>query len=159
MTGHPDRRMLSGFDALDEVERGEVLSHVSSCESCRTIWSEADPSRLFAILGTQSLPLAPLDRLTARINEELDDLDAEPAATRRGSGWASLAASILLAALIGGYMISRPETRTDEVAAAAVDQGFGGSGIEVMTPADADVYDLMVGDTQIVMIFDERLDI
>jgi hypothetical protein len=151
--------MLSGFDALDEVERDEVRCHVSSCASCRTIWSEADPSRLFAILGTQSLPVASLDRLTARINEELDDLDAGPSAARRASGWASLAASVLLAALIGGYMISRPETGIDQVAAAARDQGFGGSGIEVMTPVDAEVYDLMVGDTQIVMIFDERIDI
>ena len=68
----------------------------------------------------------------------------------------------MLAAAIGGYLISQPDMGGPATVAEAVvtqqDQ-FAGSRIEVMTPADADVYDLTVGDTQIVMIFDERLDI
>jgi len=163
MDGHPDRQVLSGFDALGEVGRDEILRHVASCASCRAIWAEADPARLFALLGTESLPGAALDRLTARINDDIDDLAAEPAAlARRGFGWASMAASFLLAAAIGGYLISRPDTgiaTAAPVATVAQEDEFAGSRIEVMTPANADVYDLTVGDTQIVMIFDERLDI
>ena len=162
MDGHPGRRRLSDFDALDEVDRAEVLRHVGSCASCRAIWSEADPSRLFALLGTESAPVAALDRLTARVNVELDDLEPGLAAARHGFGWATLAASVLLAAVIGGYLISRPDTGIETappVAIVAQEDEFVGSGIEVMTPVDAEVYDLRVGDTQIVMIFDERFDI
>jgi hypothetical protein len=160
MDGHPDRQALSGFDALDQVERDAVLLHVASCASCRAIWSEADPARLFALLGAESVPVAALDRLTVRLN---DDLAAQPASfAGQRFGWASLAASFLLAVAIGGYLISRPDigiATAVPVATVAQEDEFAGSRIEVMTPADADVYDLTVGDTQIVMIFDERLDI
>lgn len=162
MDGHPDRRKLSEFDALEDVERREVLGHVAACRSCRSFWAEADPSRLFALLGADPLPAAALDRLKARINDEIDGLAGLPPGRRSGFGWASLAASVLLAAAIGGYLVSRPDVGggTTMAEAVVVQEGeFAGSGIEVMTPIGADVYDLTVGDTQIVMIFDERFDI
>ena len=87
---------------------------------------------------------------------------SRPNLTLGQMAWASLAASVLLAAAIGGYLVSRPDVGggTTMAEAVVVQEGeFAGSGIEVMTPIDADVYDLTVGDTQIVMIFDERFDI
>ncbi len=45
------------------------------------------------------------------------------------------------------------------VETSAQEEEIAVGGIEVMTPSDAEVYDLTVGDTQIVMIFDEGLDI
>jgi len=162
MDGHPGRQRLSDFDALEDVERREVLLHLADCGPCRSIWLDADPSRAFALLEIDSVPTSSLDGLTARINDAIDAVEARPAARRAGFGWASLAASVLLTAVIGGYLVSRPGVEERPiVAGTSVVQPdeFAGSGIEVMTPADADVYDLTVGDTQIVMIFDERLDI
>ena len=37
MGGHPDARQLSEFDALEDVERREVLGHVAVCGSCRAV--------------------------------------------------------------------------------------------------------------------------
>lgn len=162
MHGHPHRRLLSDFDALEDLERTEVLGHVAACRLCRAIWLEADPSRVFALLEGDSVSESALEDLTARINDQIDAVQAEPTGRRAGYGWASLAASVLLTAVIGGYLISRPDVGGGSiVVGTTVEQReeFGGSGIEVMTPADAEVYDLTVGDTQIVMIFDERLDI
>jgi hypothetical protein len=162
MGGHPDPHQLSQFDSLEDVERREVLRHVAACGACRSVWVEADPSRVFALLGADAMPETALDRLTAGINDEIDAVETVSVGRRPGFGWASLAASVMLAAAIGGYLVSRPDVVSRASVAEAVatqhDQ-FAGSGIEVMTPAGADVYDLTVGDTQIVMIFDERLDI
>ena len=162
MGGHLDARQLSEFDALEDVERREVLGHVAVCGSCRAVWVEADPSRLFALLEADAVPTAALDRLTERVNEEIDAVATTSIRRRPGLGWASLAASVMLAAAVGGYLVSRPDVvgPANVAEAVAIQQDrFAGSGIEVMTPADADVFDLTVGDTRIVMIFDERLDI
>ena len=162
MGGHLDPGRFTDFDLLGEVERGRVLRHVGECASCRAAWVEVDPSRLFALLDAAPVPEAALDRLTARINDEIDAV--EVVTTGRGPrfGWASLAASLLLAVAIGSYLVTRPDVGggagVAEVVATQEEQ-FAGGGIEVMTPADADVYDLTVGETQIVMIFDEGLDI
>lgn len=159
---HPDPLRLADFDALEDSVRREVLDHVAVCGACRSIWVDADPARVFALLEDDSVTQSALDGLTARINDEIDTLQTEPAGRRAGLGWASIAASVLLTAVIGGYLISRPQVGgVPIVAETAVKQHdeFAGSGIEVMTPAEAEVYDLTVGDTQIVMIFDERLDI
>jgi hypothetical protein len=162
MNGHPEPSRLSDFDALGDLERRELLDHVADCGRCRSIWAGGDPSRLFALLEVESVPGTVLDGLSARVNDEIDSIELESRGRRRGFGWASLAASVLLTALIGGYLISRPDVGSGPIVAGTAEERhdeFAGSGIEVMTPADADVYDLTVGDTQIVMIFDERLDI
>ena len=100
MGGHLDARQLSEFDALEDVERREVLGHVAVCGSCRAVWVEADPSRLFALLEADAVPTAALDRLTERVNEEIDAVATTSIRRRPGLGWASLAASVMLAAAV-----------------------------------------------------------
>ena len=82
MGGHPDPRQLSDFEALEDVERREVMDHVAACGSCRAVWVEADPSRLFALLDADAVPTAALDRLTARINDEIDSVPDASAGLR-----------------------------------------------------------------------------
>lgn len=158
---HLDRDVLARFENLRAQERHEVLAHTQRCGDCRRRLAEACPSYLFALLGSEAIPSGALDRLSARINDEIDRLED---VNRRGRwpAWWSMAASLLLGAIIGGFLLVQPDAPA--VRRAQLPDLTGPDepirAIEVLsTPSEAQVLDLMVGDTEIVMIFDEELDI
>jgi hypothetical protein len=73
-----------------------------------------------------------------------------------------VAASLLLGAIIGGFLLVQPGAplvrRAQLPDLAGPDEPI--NAIEVLSsPSEAQVLDLTVGDTEIVMIFDEELDI
>jgi hypothetical protein len=163
MHSHPDSDALRRFDELEAEDRGKLLRHVAGCAGCREQFLAADPSRAFALLSLAPVPEEALDRLSSRIDERI-----VPA--RRTYRYASLAASLLLAALLGGYVLTRPaippvaglatpSVDFVEIEAAAESESPAGSIQLISSPGTAQVLDLTVGETQVVMILDAAMDI
>ena len=125
----------------------------------------ADASRAFAFLAFEPLPDAALDRVsqTVRLLTEPQPVAARP----RRLAWASIAASLLLAAGLGGLLWQSPHPDAGRPGLPSATQASVTAkhaealpaGVEVLAPAGAAVYDLSVGDAQVVMIFDAELDI
>ena len=169
MTTHLDPIDVRGFDSLVPQRRQEVLEHVERCPACRAELIASDPSRLFALLALEPIPAEALEALSGRVTAELDRQD-----DRRGTGarWGlvgSLAASLLLAGLFSGYLATRPALPTLDARGPATDvveiepslgRTSSPGGIELISsPGEAQVLELSVGETQVVMIFDDELDI
>ena len=161
---HPETRRLIGLSDLPEGERRDVLDHVDRCAECRARLAAADPSALFALLALEPLPADALDRLTGRLEAELDR-----GAPRRLTRWyvaASVAASLALGGFFGWQAWQSaptpvvadghpfPELRE------LIESRAPATGIELISsPSDADLVDFAVGEAQVVMIFDKELDI
>jgi hypothetical protein len=173
---HPHRSRLGDPDGLTPRERREALEHARSCADCRRVLVGDEPGRLFALLGVDSLPESALERLSDRVESAIG-----PARAARPHGWraASLAASLLLGVVFGGYLVT---ARRDEPAAEgrrvaaerapAVPEAMWRvppgtalppepvRGVELISsPGTGRVVNLAVGQTRVVMIFDEELDI
>jgi hypothetical protein len=147
---HVDPRRL---DALPEPQRRPALAHIAGCARCRSALAGADPSRLFALLALAEPPGDGLARLELRLGEQLPS--ATPALRRRGA-LLPVAASLLLAGLCGAYVLwgQRPAT------APRISAAVPAMDLELLSsPGEAQVHELVVGDTHLVMIFDEGLDL
>lgn len=163
----------SRWDNLRGAEREQAVGHLVRCAACRTRLLASDPTRAFALLGAEAIPVAALRRLDERVDEALSA--ARRGARPTGARWLSLAASLALAAWIGAWVAGRPGPAVEpaaEIAAAAgnglrfeaqSDAGSLSEGIRgfrlVGAGPDAQVLDLTVGETQVVMIFDGKLEI
>ncbi len=163
MSEHPDPTRL-GREGLDPPERAALLAHVARCAACRGRLAAEDPSLLFSLLGLVAPPPDALERLSERV------LAALPPGARgprlgRGRLVGALAAAIVLAAVLAGVLwrsgapaprggpaaLGRP---ADVARPAAV--GFG---VEIHAPESAQLIDLSLGDTQLILIFDEGLEL
>jgi len=164
MNRHPDSRLLTRADLPPDRYR-EVVAHVAECSRCRAIFLAEDPSRAFALLALASPPAAALERLSRGVREGVN-----AAAVRRRPrpriAIASLAASLLLAGFLGGFLLRQevpvplPAVAAGILAEGALPADQPASGVELLSsPGDAQVMELAIGDTQVVMIFDEALDI
>ena len=171
MTGHPSPQRLSELETAVGESRRELLEHVRDCADCRATVLAEEPSRLFALLTLDAVPPEILDRLSRR-------LDERPAAPRRPgrplAAVLSLAASIVLAGFLGSYLLSHPP---QEITALAVPptadpvwvssrpaqpqsarQAGPVHGVELLSsPGAGKLVNLSVGETRVVMIFDEAL--
>ncbi|HXV78015.1 MAG TPA: hypothetical protein VD788_17025, partial [Candidatus Polarisedimenticolaceae bacterium] len=103
---HPEAGRLERFDQLGPTERREIAVHVASCSACRLRLLAAEPTHLFSLLGDGGIPAGALDRLAVSLGDEIDRQDRR--GRRVGPLWGSIAASLLLGALIGVYLSSRP---------------------------------------------------
>lgn len=162
MAAHP---RLDALDGPSSPERLAALGHLEACGDCRARWLDEEPARVFALLAVAAVPAEDLDRLTARLDEALaEPRDARSHATRMRHGWAAglaLAAAAALACALGLYLGLR-EGAGPPLAAAPfepVDARPMAAEVRVLSPAAADVINLQAGDTQVVMIFDEALDL
>lgn len=147
---------LERFDALGPEARRAVLRHVGGCTACRGRLVAADPARIFALLSADELPAEALERLERRVREGIDDAK-KPAGRRWIAQAASLAASVLLAAAFLGYLWRTPAPL--QAAAEPAAEPPAGEIFLISSPGEAQVVDLTVGETQVVMIFDEALDL
>ncbi len=171
MTGHPDLTPILRGDELPRAERQELLAHLRSCSGCRARMADEDPSTLFSLLALEPVP----DTVLARVSRGAADgiaRESRRISTRRAAALGSLAASVLLAAVLGVYLRSQTgsptappipvqlvdvvETDATSDAESAISAGF----FEVLdSPSSADVVRMAVDEVDFVMIFDEELDI
>ncbi len=165
MTRCPEPGAWVELDALAGDARVALLGHASQCGACRERLLAGDPARVFALLALRPIPQPSLDRVANSVASALDagDLGA-PARSFRALavGWAAAA---LLAVAVAGVLTSSPHAprlgdEPADLALSASPLGAPRAGVEVLSsPGAARVVDLAVGETQVVMIFDERLDL
>ena len=161
---HPEPQRLADWERLDGGARRPILEHLDACSECRARWLEADPSRLFALLARADLPHAALEALSARVSAAT----AAPSPRARRA-WGALAASLLLALALGAPLLNDDPGPTDPGTVAiapspappGIDRlGPAELGIQlVASPGEAQVVDLHIGEIQVLMIFDEALDL
>ena len=168
MNDHPEVKLLDRYEALSAAQRGDLLRHAERCATCRRRLAEADPTRLFALLSRLPVSEGALNRLTIGLDRELDRDDPK----RPGSRWlgavASIAASLALAAVLGSFALrlaadlpvaSVPAPAMGGVVLAREGEPAPGGLQLIFSPGEAQVMELSIGETQVVMIFDEALDI
>lgn len=168
MSDHPDLRPLLEGGTLSGATRHALLVHLQCCARCRALLAGQEPERQFGLLKLEPIPQGILDRVSDGVSAELAR-EAGRLPRRRLLAWGSLAASLLLAGMFGTYLwqgrnadplpdaaVNRIERR--EVAFA--DPAVSASMIKVLdSPGDVDVVKFTVGETELVMIFDEALDL
>ncbi len=129
-----------------------------------------DPTRLFALLATRPVPDAVLDAVSREVAAGIRREGRRPGASR-WLAWGGVAAGLLLAATLA-VPLYRP---LGPPATVVVDSGGGAwadpvtpqetlpgrEGLQLTLAGDArpQVFDLAVGDVQVVMIFDEGLEL
>ena len=162
MSRHPEPSMLGRLAELSGDDRERIVQHLDGCARCRARVSEQDPSALFALLSLETVPQDALDRLSARVASALaEGRTVRPRFTYRWA--AALAASVLLAAFFVGYLL-REAPPAEHVELSPVPEfvlpDAPERGIELLSsPGTAQLVGFTVGETQVVMIFDEELDI
>lgn len=155
MSEHPDPgQLLTEGERLDARERAELLRHVAQCAICRERVAREQPARLFALLALVPPAAESLERLSLGVERAVAGSAAPRPRVLRVVA-AALAASVVLAAGLTALLWrSVPEP---PLASATPAQGR--ATIEVSSPVSAQLIDLSVGDTQLIMIFDETLDL
>jgi anti-sigma factor RsiW len=147
VTDHPD---LSRTDGASAAERRQALEHIARCERCRARWTADDPSRVFALLAIAPIPAVTVEQVSL---ERIEKTPPPRRAFKVVAVWAA-AACLGLAMLVSAL---RPGPSP---AVHVADRKMGRAGVEVLEPRDgARVVDLTVGETQVVMVFDERLNL
>ena len=164
---HPDLRPFLAEAELPTTERSRLLEHLRACPVCRAELAASDPARLFTLLADEPVPAEVLERVStgaaAAIAIERERRMIRP--------WAvgAVAASLLVAGVFGAYLSNRtgvePPAPLPVKSALSEPKTAAGASIavgmiEVLdSPGDADVVEMSVGDVQVVMIFDEALQI
>jgi hypothetical protein len=148
---------------FESGERAEHLRHAAECAACREKLLDGRPERIFMLLGSESPPADKLELLTAEIGRRIESESSFHGFRQRMRTLLPVAASIMLAGLLGIYStINRVQTPLGRAAAVEpyLEASSPSEGIELISsPGDAQVMEFTVGETQIVMIFDEALDI
>jgi hypothetical protein len=146
----------SDWDLATGDERDAWLGHIAACPRCRDTWIAEDASRIFALLPDQpavdeAAEQLALDRLSAGIHRTIR--------TGRTAGrWYRLAAAAALAAAL--LAPSAAWLFRDRPAVPVIAASYPLADVEVLfTPGEAQIIDLSVGDTQVVMIFDSRIEL
>jgi hypothetical protein len=153
MTAHIDEALVARFDALEGRARDDVLRHASACARCRELLIADDPSRLFAMLALERPSGEALKTLSEKVMLQV----GEP---RKLRSFAAVAASLLLAGIFGIYMMGNRVSGPTAALEPMPELPVISDGIELISsPGDAQVMEFTVGQTQIVMIFDEAMDI
>jgi len=155
---------IGGFDALTGDRRMAALEHLSGCSTCRVACLADNQASVFALLARVTVPEEKLEQLSARIEAALDGV--APGVQVRRSPFhriASIAASLLLAVVLGAVMWNheapQPVASFAEIEALGVDEDVPGIRL-VATPGEQpQVLDLSIGGTQILMIFDESIEL
>lgn len=162
MSAHPDPRvLLDERGGPDGPERRRLLEHVAGCGACRERLTAHDPAALFALLALSAPPPGALERLGREVERAVEHSAPRRSRTRRA--WTALAASLAAALLLGSLLWrSAPAPHGPPRAALEADTARSEAPratIEISSPPTAQLIDLSIGDTQLIMIFDERLDL
>jgi len=165
MNRHLDPQDLEDFARLEGEPRRRAREHLAGCSRCRSGLAAADPSRIFLLLGRTPVPAAVLDEVSRGVAEGLAAAGPAPVGgftVPRLRLVGALAASLLLAVLVGLPMLTTPPRAPATVgqARAVAEAAAPRAAIDLVERADrAQVVDLTVGGTQVVMIFDEGMEL
>jgi hypothetical protein len=160
MTSHLDQELVARFVSLDGEARDDALRHAAGCTRCRERLAASDPSRLFALLALESPDGAALERLSESVMQQVEERRSAPQYGGLLRRLAPVAASLLLAGTFGIYMTGENDSGQTASLAPRPVAPAPSNGIELISsPGDAQVMEFTVGETQIVMIFDEAMDI
>jgi hypothetical protein len=130
----------------------------------------SDPALIFSLLALEPVPETILARVSRGATEAFIR-ERSRSLRRRRVAFVALAASLLLAAVLGVLLRMQPEapsrmavapTRLADVvpASAAADGAIPAGMIELLdSPGSAEVIEMMVGDLEVVMIFDAAMGI
>ena len=163
MSSHPSPETLSRLNRMPPDRRRELLRHVRACSACRSQFAASDPTRLFAMLSAREVPEDLLDSVSAGVFAAIDS----GIAARRGVSrtWTTraagaIAAAVLLALGIVFFTGEVPEVGSRPQAVADLAGIEPGASLALLdTPGEARVVDLTMGETRVVMIFDQELDL
>lgn len=162
MSEHLRQDEISGFDGLSDARRRSALDHLAGCAECRAYWLADDDARVFSLLARTPIPEDRLEQLSERIDTALDELQSGRPARRRMFGVASIAASLLLAAVFGAALWDHelPASATAEIEPlVSADEDVAGIQFVDTAGENAQVLDLSIGGTQVLMIFDESIEL
>ena len=165
MNDHLQRHQIAAFEALADDQRAAALDHVCECAMCREAWLAEDGSRVFALLARAPLPKDRLEQLSERVDRALDRLEPRVPARRDVFRVASIAASLLLAAVLGAMlwnheMPAKRVAELDEIdMLPPLEEEVAGIRLVATPGGEAQVLDLVIGETQILMIFDESIEL
>jgi len=144
------------WDLAASDERAGWLKHIASCPDCRDNWIDGDASRLFNLLSDE--PAADADREQETLDRLSENIHRQIGADRFPARWYRLAAAAVLAMAL--LAPAAAWLFRDRPVPAVQTASFPLADVEVLsTPGDAQIIDLSVGDTQVVMIFDSRLEL
>ena len=141
---HPDLQRLAD-GTLNGEAREAALDHLVGCSDCRRLWLADDPTRAFALLGRAPIPGPVLDGV-------VDGVRRATAPRRRFAVGAWAAALVIVATLLG-FSLRETETPLE------LDARPRGTLALLESPGEAEVFDLAVGDRQVVMIFDQEFEL
>ncbi len=149
------------WDSATAPDRSCWIEHAAVCPECRDSWIAGDPSLVFALLADcpavdEVAEQEALDRLSAGIRREI--LAVRPSGRLIRLAAAAVLAAALLAPPAAWLLRDRPDAGIRTVAVAEPVPPL--AVVELLSsPGEARVIDLSVGDTQVVMIFDPRLEL
>jgi hypothetical protein len=151
------------LDGLPPDRRDQLLQHLRKCSACRGAWSASDPSRLFSMLSVRELPGDLLDSVSEGVFSAIDSGTPTPARvggarSLRAAG--ALAAGILLAVTLVLFTGRVPDVGSPVDSLAELGEIAPGATVALLdSPGEARVVDLTMGETRVVMIFDQELDL
>lgn len=140
------------------ASREEILRHVRACGACRAKWLDGDPTRIFSLLASAPVPPSVLQGVSRQVAASIDRPVRKSGAVAPIAfpGLAAAAAALILA-VATGWLVLAPSSPSRPVARQAAPAH---ADVEVLSsPGEGRVVDLTVGDTQVVMIFDPRLEL
>jgi hypothetical protein len=117
------------------------------------------------LLSRAEIPEQRLNELSVRVSRAVDGLETAPAQRRMGFGAAAIAASVLLAAFVGAALWTHeipqgPHARLENIVPLQpLDEGVAGMRLVASPGEEAQVFDLKIGETQVLMIFDESIEL
>jgi hypothetical protein len=163
MNEHLNQHEIAGFDALADERRDAALDHLRECGVCRTAWLADDESRVFSLLARAPLAEEKLAQLSDRLDAAIDELQPRGPVRRGVFRVASIAASLLLAAVLGVVMwnheLPARIATVEDIAPLPFDEEIAGIRLVTTPGGEAQVLDLSIGGTQILMIFDESIEL
>lgn len=145
------------FASLAGEARAAALRHVATCGACRASIAREAPEFLFALLSLEPESPEILDAVSEGVSRRLGDPRPSWVEALRDRGLPPVVARLAVAAAVaacGLLFLRGPVPEGTQPVPAAPER----AGVTLVEPApDAQVIDLTVGGTQVVMIFDPEL--
>ena len=147
------------FGSLAGPARQEALRHLAACSMCRDAIVREAPESLFSLLALEPESPEMLDAVSAGVARRLDGTRPSWIEALRERGLPPSGARLAVAAAVAACgllfpFLRAPLPKSPALALASPDR----AGVTLVEPApEAQVIDLTVGGTQVVMIFDPEL--